>query len=117
MSMYKRIFVFVLLCTGVCFSSCSSKEEVVGADGNIVLPEADKSKNEEKITYDEYLKRNYEMQPETSKKGIKDNEKRSKKDTPLRPRKKKSLFKKSEKARSCSVADDAVIKDGVRDLK
>ena len=113
--MYKRILVFVLLCASVCFSSCSSKKKTVESD-NVIVPEAGRVNDAEKITYDEYLKQNYERQTESSKKLMKDNEKRSKEDTPLRPRK-KSLFNRSEKGNSCSVVDDAVIKDGVRDIK
>lgn len=115
--MYKRILVFVLLCAGLCFSSCSSKKNAVESS-EASVPESDQPNTEGKITYEEYLKRNYERQSKTSKKVMKDNEKRSKKDTPLRPKNKKSLFKnKSENVRSCSVVDDAVIKDGVRDVK
>ena len=114
--MYKRILVFVLLCAGVCFSSCSSKKKTVESD-DVIVPEAGRVNDAEKITYDEYLKQNYERQSESSKKQMKDNEKRSKEDTPLRPRKKKSLFNRSEKGNSCSEVDDAVVKDGVRDIK
>lgn len=117
MSMYKRILVFVLLCVGVCFSSCSSKKETVDTNDDVVVADVDKSNVEGKITYDEYLKQNYERQSESSKKLMKDNERRSKEDTPLRPRKKKSWFNKTEKEKSCTVVDDAVIKDGVRDIK
>ena len=113
--MYKRILVFVLLCASVCFSSCSSKKNAVEQSAASV-PESENSNTEGMITYEEYLKQNYERQSETSQKLMKDNEKRSKKDTPLKPRKKK-LFNRSEKVRSCSVVDDAVIKDGVRDDK
>jgi hypothetical protein len=115
--MYKRILVFVLLCAGVCFSSCSSKKEIVDTNDNVVVPDVDKSNVEGKITYDEYLEQNYERQSELSKKMMKDNEKRSKEDTPLRPRKKKFWFNKTEKEKSCTIVDDAVIKDGVRDIK
>jgi hypothetical protein len=47
---------------------------------------------------------------------MKDNEKRSKRDTPLRPNKKRSLFN-SGKSKSHSPINDAVINDGVRDIK
>lgn len=117
MTMYKRILVLALLCVLICFSSCSSKKRTVSYNygDNIILPDTERAYSE-KVSYDEYLKRNYEMQPESAKKLIRDNKKRSKKDTPLRPRK-KSWFNIFKKDRSCSNATDAVINDGVRDIK
>lgn len=97
--MYKRIILLVLLCAVVCLCSCSSKKRAY--DG--------------RITYEEYLKRNYEMQPESSKELIKDNKKRSKKDTPLRQKKKSCTG--CRKTKSKSAINDAVINDGVRDIK
>ncbi len=117
--MYKRILVLVLLCAGICFSSCSSKKTTYDYNhkGKVIVSESDMYNTSERISYDEYRKQNYERQSETSKKLMKDNEKRSKKDTPLRPNKKRSLFNKSGKSKSHSPLNDAVINDGVRDIK
>ena len=115
--MYKRILVLLLLCVSVFFSSCSSKKRSTSYNSGdyIILPDTEKTYSE-KISYEKYLKKNYEMQPESAKKLIKDNKKRSKKDTPLRPRK-KSLFNIFRKDKSCSNTSEAVINDGVRDIK
>ena len=118
MTMYKRILVLVLLCAGVCFSSCSSKKTTYGYNhkGRVIVSESDMYKTGERISQEEYKKQNYERQSEMSKKLMKDNEKRSKRDTPLRPNKKRSLFN-SGKSKSHSPINDAVINDGVRDIK
>lgn len=117
--MCKRILVLVLLCAGICFSSCSTKKKTYDYNhkGKVIVSESDMYNTGERVSYDEYRKQNYERQSEASKKLMKDNEKRSKKDTPLRPNKKRSLFNKSRKSGSRAPINDAVINDGVRDIK
>ena len=75
--MYKRILVLLLLCVSVFFSSCSSKKRSTSYNSGdyIILPDTEKTYSE-KISYEKYLKKNYEMQPESAKKLIKDNKKR-----------------------------------------
>ena len=61
--MCKRILVLVLLCAGICFSSCSSKKNTYGYShkGKVIVSESDMYNTGERISYDEYKKQNYEL--------------------------------------------------------
>ena len=125
--MYKRSLIVTLLFISLFFSSCLSKKDVVipeenravsheymTEDAEVVLPDAEQqSLNSAGESYEELKRRHYEMQSDATKKMMKENEKRSKRDTPIR---KRSLFSFGKK-KSCMEANDAVIKDGVRDVK
>ncbi|MBR4155592.1 MAG: hypothetical protein IKU01_02660 [Bacteroidales bacterium] len=126
--MHKRSLIATMLFAALFFSSCSLKKDVTIPDGNravayeymtedaeeVVLPDSEQqSLNSGGVPYEELKRRHYEMQSDVTKKMMKENEKRSKRDTPI---KKKSLFNFGKK-KSCMEANDAVIKDGVRDVK
>lgn len=128
--MHKRLLMVTLLFAALSFLSCSSKkdvvipeenrseafenDEIVSGDAEVVVPDLEKqSLNSGGISYEELKKRHYDMQSDATKKMMKENAKRSKRDTPVR---KRSFFNFG-KNKSCGVANDAVIKDGVRDVK
>ncbi len=129
--MHKRLLMLALLFAASLFLSCSSKKDVVIPEENpmivpkenqnidseemeVILPDSENNLvNDNSVSYEELVKRHYEMQSDATKKMMKENAKRSKRDTPIR---KKSFFDFNKK-NSCRIADDAVIKDGVRDTK
>ena len=129
--MRKRLLMVTLLFSALSFLSCSSKKDVaipeenraeafvndetiVSENAEVVVPDSEKqSLKSDGISYEDLKRRHYDMQSDATKKMMKENAKRSKRDTPLR---KRSLFNFGNN-KFCGVVNDAVIKDGVRDVK
>ena len=83
--MCKRTIIYVLLLISVVFCSCSSQQNIS----------------------------NYEIQSESTKRMMKENEKIRKKNTPIR-KKKSSLF---NKRLNRNIVDQNMLNDGVSDVR
>lgn len=83
----------------ILFCSCSSEKRAANST----------------TSHEDLMKRHYEMQSESAKESMKDNARLSAENTPLKKQKRKfHLFRKKK---SCDDIYDAVVGDGVRDVK
>lgn len=126
--MNKRIVILVLLLLNVFLYSCSSKKSVANIKSkDVVIPvhsnhmheNLGKEKNKKEGEAD-LRQQHYERQTEYVQKEMKKNEKISMKNTPVCRKKKScfSLFSKNKNNSACKrKADDAVVGDGVRDVR
>ena len=114
--MNKRIFA-VLLFVFVVFCSCSSKKEsAVVRHGDISMQDNSNKNRDEDVTYEDLKKRHYDMQQESTKKMMKENEKRSK-DVRYKRKKGFSLFGRGKGGSCTENINDEVVKDGVKDSR
>lgn len=124
--MKKRFILLVLLLLSVFFYSCSSGKNASKVKSkDVVIPihsnhmNEDLAKNDKNKEKEISLKqKHYERQTEYVQKEMKKNEKMSMKNTPVRKKKSCfSLFKNKNKSACVRKSEDAVVGDGVRDVK
>ncbi len=124
--MKKRIILLVLLLLNVFFYSCSSTKNTTGDQTEeVVIPthsnnmnENLKNENEKEEKYEKLKREHFERQTKAVQEEMKRNEKISMENTPVRKKKHcYSLFKSKKKSACVNKADDAMIIDGVSDVR
>ncbi len=120
--MNKRISILVLLLMSLFFCSCSSKKNATVINSkDIVIPthsnhmnEDFKNDKEKEEKYESLKRKHFHNQSRSTQIAMKENEKMSKKNTPIRKRKSSFFCRKKE---CVNKVDNNMIMDGVSDTR
>ena len=109
--MNKRLIILFLLFVNVLFISCASKDDLTARAEYTNAQMEEERLREHETDYKKLKKQHLESQSEETRKMMKENEKLSRKQTPIKRKFSFALFGK----RRCKMPEDEVLKAGVSD--